>query len=95
MTRLFAELSGHYPNEIGVHFVTPAIEELKQRLPGFLCMALVRSEPIKDATYDEDTMWSEAVCCWFADSISQDINSMIIAGIRPFAWEKFAKNDGM
>lgn len=40
-------------------------------------------------------MWSEAVCCWFADSISQDINSMIIAGIRPFAWEKFAKNDGM
>lgn len=83
------------PNEIGVYFEVPSIEELKQRLPGFLCMALVRSAPIKDTTYDEDTLWSEVVCCWFTNSISQDINSMIISGIRPFAWEKFAKNDGI
>ena len=83
------------PNEIGVHFVTPTIEELKQPLPGFLCMALVRSEPIKDATYDEDTLWSEVVCCWFTDDVSQNINSMILAGIRAFPWEKFAKNGGV
>ena len=82
-------------SEIGVHFTIPAIEELKQRLPGYICMALVRSDPIKDKTYDEDTLWSEVICCWFTDSISQDITSMILAGIRPFPWEKFAKNGGV
>lgn len=83
------------PSEIGMHFVVPTIEELKQRLPGYVCMALLRAEPIRDKTYDDDTLWSEVVCCWFADDVSQDINFMILAGIRPFAWEKFAKNDGI
>lgn len=83
------------PREIGVQYPIPSRESLQQRLPKYLCMALVRSVPIKDSTYDEDTLWSEVVCCWFTDSISQDINSMILAGIRPFAWEKFAKNGGV
>lgn len=58
-------------------------------------MTLVRAGPVKDKTYDEDTLWSEVICCWFADSISKDITTMILAGIRPFPWEKFAKNGGI
>ena len=77
-----------------IHFRQPSAAEMKRPFPDFLCMALATSGPVMDKTYDEDTMWSQVVCCWFTNDIDCGLQPLLRAGIRRFRWDDYAENCG-
>jgi hypothetical protein len=78
-----------------VYFQMPTAEHLERPLPDFLCMALVTSKPVEDETYDEYTLYSRVVCCWFTNDLNRTVGDLIRDGIHPFPWEKYAENWGV
>jgi len=65
---------------------------IRTPLPDFLCLALLYSTPVKDATLDEDTIASRCVYAWFTNDCSAGANELLRTGIRRFAWDKHAIN---
>lgn len=80
---------------IPIHYAKPTEAEMRKPFPDFLCMALAISEPVKDETFDDETLYSRVVCCWFTGDLNRSIEALLLDGIQPFAWDDYAQNWGV
>lgn len=82
---------GESSNDVHVHVVPPCYSA-KERLPEYVCFALLCGSPVKGRPDSEDSEWSECACCWFTSDAHLTITELVEQGVKPFDWAKIAVN---
>ena len=82
---------GESSETVHVHVVPPCYSD-KERLPKYVCFALLCSSPVKGRHDSENSEWSECACCWFTSDPNLPIIELVRHGVKPFDWEKAAIN---
>ena len=81
---------GESSKDVHVHVVPPCYT--KEKLPEYLCFALLCSSPVKGRHDSGNSEWSECVCCWFTSDGNLPITELVAQGVNPFDWAKLAIN---